>query len=203
MLHRALALALQVIRMLHALAASQLYMSPWPAMERTSVLWSREESIMLRWSAPLLPALQLPALLLPGLGWLRGGRASAGTATTRDSRVVAALQLAGGCRLLLLRAGQKDTSDFLKVIDAQHDDQAHSGGIFNAVLEALTACLPYMRSQLGMTRTSVCRPIRPGQLHVSAGLLPAPGWRCCRGAFLGAGTAAAGLPVAVRIVASQ
>ena len=71
-----------------------------------------------------------------------------------------------------------------------------------AILEALTACLLYMKSQLGMTRTSVCRPIRAGQLHVSATLRPAPGWLCFGSTFLGAGTAAAGLPVAARRSAS-
>ena len=71
-----------------------------------------------------------------------------------------------------------------------------------AILEALTACLLYMRSQLGMTRTSVCRLIRSGQLHVSATLRPAPGWLCFGSAFCGAGTAAAGLPVAARRSAS-
>ena len=73
---------------------------------------------------------------------------------------------------------------------------------FIAILEGLTACLLYMRSQLGMTRTSVCRPVRSGQLHVSATLRPAPGWLCFGSAFLGTGTAAAGLPVAARRRAS-
>ena len=73
---------------------------------------------------------------------------------------------------------------------------------FSAILEALTACLLYMKSQLGVTRTSVCRPIRSGQLHMSATLRSAPGWLRFGSAFLGAGTAAAGLPVAARRSAS-